>query len=240
MTVKEKAERYDALQAAIEFYRKQFSVNRSYANTESTGVGAVGDFYRGKKYAYDEILEVLENWAISLPKAAVTQRKRNAAIEIAIDALKYSELPNSSDLISRQAAIDAIEFGITYVRAINKETGEVKELFQEGNNELRKAAERVNGLPSAQPEPCEDAVSRKYLLEEYDRQHKGEPGGARRIIENAPSVTPKPKTGKWEDISPEYHMGMGIVYRCSACKEYYTTTPREMHYCPNCMAKMEG
>ena len=55
------------------------------------------------------------------------------------------------ELISRQAAIDAIEFGITYARAINKETGEVKELFQEGNDELKKAAERVKKLPSAQP-----------------------------------------------------------------------------------------
>lgn len=54
------------------------------------------------------------------------------------------------DTIYRQAAIDAIGFGITYARAINKETGEVKELFQESNNELRKAVERVKELPSAQ------------------------------------------------------------------------------------------
>ena len=65
MTTKEKAERYDALQTAIEFYHKQFSTYRSYANVESMSVGAVGDFYRGKKYAYDEILEVLERWAAS-------------------------------------------------------------------------------------------------------------------------------------------------------------------------------
>ena len=37
------------------------------------------------------------------------------------------------DLISRQAAIDAVEFGVTYAKAINKSTGEVKELFKEGN-----------------------------------------------------------------------------------------------------------
>lgn len=55
------------------------------------------------------------------------------------------------DLISRQEAIDAIEFGITYARAINKETGEVKELFQEGNDELKKAVKRVKELPSAHP-----------------------------------------------------------------------------------------
>lgn len=33
-----------------------------------------------------------------------------------------------------------------------------------------------------------DLVSRQYLLDEYDRQHQGPPGGARKIIEDAPSV----------------------------------------------------
>ena len=55
-------------------------------------------------------------------------------------------------LISQQAAIDAVEFGITYAKAINKETGEVIELFKQSNEELRKAVERIKGLPSAQPE----------------------------------------------------------------------------------------
>lgn len=33
-----------------------------------------------------------------------------------------------------------------------------------------------------------DLVSRSYLLAEYDRQHEGPPGGARKIIEEAPAV----------------------------------------------------
>lgn len=33
-----------------------------------------------------------------------------------------------------------------------------------------------------------DTVSRSYLLSEYDRQHKGPPGGARKMIETAPPV----------------------------------------------------
>jgi len=33
-----------------------------------------------------------------------------------------------------------------------------------------------------------DMVSRQYLLDEYDRQHVGPPGGTRKIIEEAPSV----------------------------------------------------
>ena len=31
-----------------------------------------------------------------------------------------------------------------------------------------------------------DYVSRQYLLDEYDRQHQGPPGGARKIIAEAP------------------------------------------------------
>ena len=58
-----------------------------------------------------------------------------------------------SDMISRQAAIDAVEFGITYAKAINKSTGEVKELFKEGNKALNEAVERLKELPSAEQEP---------------------------------------------------------------------------------------
>ena len=63
-----------------------------------------------------------------------------------------------SDLISRQDAINAVKFGITYAKAINKSTGEVKELFKEGNKALNEAAERLKELPSAQPEiiRCKD------------------------------------------------------------------------------------
>lgn len=35
---------------------------------------------------------------------------------------------------------------------------------------------------------ADDIVSRKGLLEEYDRQHVGPPGGARKIIEKVPSA----------------------------------------------------
>lgn len=51
------------------------------------------------------------------------------------------------DTISRQSAIEAVEFGITYAKAINKETGEVVELFRKSNDELRKAVDRIKQLP---------------------------------------------------------------------------------------------
>ena len=38
----------------------------------------------------------------------------------------------------------------------------------------------------------EDLISRVYVLAEYDRQHKGPPGGARKIITEAPAVETVP------------------------------------------------
>ena len=58
---------------------------------------------------------------------------------------------NMSELISREQAIDAVEFGITYAKSINKETGEITELFKESNDELREAVERIKQLPPIQP-----------------------------------------------------------------------------------------
>ena len=56
-------------------------------------------------------------------------------------------------------------------------------------------------------------ISRQYLLGEYDRQHQGPPGGARKIIAEAPA----------EDVVPVRHgMWLPIVsynntYKCSEC-----------------------
>ena len=53
-----------------------------------------------------------------------------------------------TNLIDKNAAIDAVAFGITYAKAFDKETGEVKELFAQSNYELRKAVDRIKELPS--------------------------------------------------------------------------------------------
>ena len=64
-----------------------------------------------KKLSREEAAKVLEGMKvkIEIPKAAVTQWKRNAALDMAIEMLNCSEIPNGSDdTISRQMAIDAI------------------------------------------------------------------------------------------------------------------------------------
>lgn len=94
-----------------------------------------------------------------------------------------------ADLIDRQAAIEAVEFGITYAKAFNMLTGEVKELFKEGNKALNEAAERLKALPSAQPEMiiyCKDCLFWKrdrISCEGYARCKTGE-GGIRFRREN--------------------------------------------------------
>ena len=45
----------------------------------------------------------------------------------------------------------------------------------------------------------DDLISRQALLEEYDRLHVGEPGRARKMIEDAPSAQPE-------------------IIRCAECK----------------------
>ena len=68
---------------------------------------------------------------------------------------------DNNDLISRQTAIDAVEFGITYAKKINKETGEVTVLFEKSNAELEKAIDRIKQLPPAQPKRG------KWILKSY-------------------------------------------------------------------------
>ena len=74
-----------------------------------------------------------------------------------------------TDTISRAKAIEAVEFGITYAKAINKETGEVIALFEESNAELKEAANRIKQLPPAQPEiiRCENCKHYKEWESEF-------------------------------------------------------------------------
>lgn len=82
----------------------------------------------------------------------------------------------------------------------------------------------------------DDLISRAYVLAEYDRQHKGPPGGARKIMENAPAVEAVPVVhAMWvEETDHSYH------WHCSKCKQVWGMTKYFMKYCPNCGAKMDG
>lgn len=81
-------------------------------------------------------------------------------------------------------------------------------------------AELMRGVDDGfdQEERLGDLVSRQYLLQEYDRQHKGPPGGARKIIEEAPAAHPASK--KLEDVCEELRqlIAWPVVIMCKDCK----------------------
>ena len=97
----------------------------------------------------------------SLPSLYPLQKFEEEAINALVS------LPIDDDAISRKAAIEAVEFGITYAKAINKETGEVTALFEESNAELREAADRIKKLPSALTEHIIHCKDCKYFKQVF-------------------------------------------------------------------------
>ena len=77
------------------------------------------------------------------------------------------------------------------------------------------------------------------LLAEYDRVHIGEPGKARKLIEDAPTVDAVEVVhGHWIETEE------GTI--CSECHEhpfsdgYFAIANYNGDWCPNCGAKMDG
>ena len=105
---------------------------------------------------------------------------------------------------------------------------------------------------SFKPELCEDAVSRKALLDglasiakakaKSDAQ-KALMGRTMFFAEKLPSVMPQQKTGKWIKPEPEESILFGghtyiPPMKCSVCGR--TALDEPWNFCPNCGAKMEG
>ena len=89
-----------------------------------------------------------------------------------------------------------------------------------------------------QPEPCEDAVSRKAAIDGLNdavHEHNITDFDAVATILALPPVTPKQRTGKWI-------LDRSGAYCCSECMEpcagYVMMKPRDK-FCKMCGAKME-
>lgn len=112
-----------------------------------------------KNISPKEAIEVLKDMKIEtpLPKAAVTQRKRNAAIEMAINVLKYSESPNGSDSISRKGAID-------YLTIKANRTGSY------GYISAKEIHDYLSRMPATQPEiiRCKNCIYYKWDIDMCD------------------------------------------------------------------------
>lgn len=84
-------------------------------------------------------------------------------------------------------------------------------------------------------EPCEDAISRDYLLSIANMDESYGYVSAHDIAK-APSVTPKQKMGRW--IEHKYNWSSHL--ECSECSVWFARINLvRKSYCPNCGAKME-
>ena len=99
-------------------------------------------------------------------------------------------------------------------------------------------------IKALEQQSCEDAISRQALIEKATSWDKHFADSERCVsltdIQNAPSVTPQPKIGKW--IVKEGFDG-DEYYDCSECGESFclidgTPTDNLYNYCPNCGTKL--
>lgn len=141
-----------------------------------------------------------------------------------------------SDLIERRAAIDAInhicpvdtEYDCTLLDRVDVRCV-------------------LSDLPSAQPEPCGDAVSRTDVFNAVRGEERG--GYVDETVEcmlkvmsDLPPVTPEQKTGEWKIECKSGEIGaLNLrykVYECPFCGwDNALVIPR--NFCPNCGAKMK-
>ena len=80
-------------------------------------------------------------------------------------------------------------------------------------------------------------INREDLIAEYNRVHVGAPGGARKLMVDAPEVKPERKTGKW--------ILKDLKWECDQCgcrirrAKPFSGNMWNYYYCPNCGAKMK-
>ena len=139
---------------------------------------------------------------------------------------RESEVSWMDDLINRQRAIDAV-------------TDELDMIDHVPQWVFDRLEERLKQLPPAQPAPCEDAVSRKAAIDGLNdavHEHNITDFDAVATILALPSVTPKQRTGRWNNGDPI----------CPVCgedkfKDLYADiwADWQPNFCPNCGAKME-
>lgn len=82
-----------------------------------------------------------------------------------------------------------------------------------------------------------DLISRGALLAEYDKHHVGAPGGARKLIEDAPTIDAVNVVhGRWK----YYHkQNIAVCTNCSFERDLKANFGKAI-CCPNCGAKMDG
>lgn len=87
-------------------------------------------------------------------------------------------------------------------------------------------------------------IDREALIAEYDRVHKGAPGGARKLMVDAPAAdVEEVRHGRWHTIRETTD---SKTTECTACMESFFFMKKgqlnidHMPRCPKCGAKMDG
>ena len=167
-----------------------------------------------------------------------------------------------SDLISRQAAIDAVNVGTELLRRVLDNAdivGVERAKFEWGLGLIESCISDIKDLPSAQPEvrtemsspknserttessqyvQDDDLISRKAAIEAFwELDIETRPSwidAVMRVLKEIPSAQPERKKGKW--IKND-----NGTYSCSVCQSWI---PEEQHcyarYCLYCGAEMGG
>ena len=151
----------------------------------------------------------------------------------------------NDDTISRKQAIDAL-MSLT----IYKSKREIVQAADKDENSwiggVAECIDEIEDLPSAQPEPCEDTVSRKavqYLLAHFVDENKYV--DACDGLKQLPPVTPKQRTGKcmWCERLKERNLRIEYYWideeGCTASfSEPHIVATGIAKFCPNCGAKI--
>ncbi len=94
-------------------------------------------------------------------------------------------------------------------------------------------------IEALEQQPCEDCISRQAVkqigMNQYETDDYGRGfGDAICEVLDLPSVTPKPKKGKWIITYPDG----ARVFKCNQCNEY-ASIHHVTNYCPNWGAYMK-
>lgn len=132
-----------------------------------------------------------------------------------------------NDLISRQAAIDALRYGQHRFTVADEADGLGIVKWSEDVIYFSTAERIITELPSAQPEPIKINIDYELAKDEYEKLQKD--------LANAPIVLlPERKKGRWNG---KPILGYSTV-RCSICNEVFLENDGTWNYCPNCGANM--
>ena len=78
------------------------------------------------------------------------------------------------------------------------------------------------------------------LIAEYDSVHIGEPGGARKLMVDAPTIEER-KKGEWIPEFDGKFTGGAYWFSCSKCKRIVPEVRNGgWNFCPTCGADMRG